>query len=44
MKLRAEAEALDLDFIEQSQGVHQERQKELAVLNHLSSNAQKSKN
>lgn len=39
-KLKAEAEALDLDFIEQSTGTHQERQKELAILNHLTKQQQ----
>lgn len=34
MKLKAEAEALDLDFVEKSTGVHQARSVQLAQLNH----------
>ena len=35
-KLLAEADSIDLDYVEQETGTKQERDKELAVLNHLS--------
>ena len=40
IKLKAEADMIDLNYVEKETGTEQERKKELAYLNHLSSMAQ----